>query len=209
MKLEKFTSELKADFSKIIRISLLPALMALWVTGLNAQCPLACNNLVQVSLDDDCIVEITPDMMLEGQGLPQGCLYDVQLIGANGIQLASSPNVTSAHIGQTIQVRVWLLVNGVRFNHCWGKISVEDKLPPIIECPEPITLSCWDERVFAKPAAYDNCDGLLPSSSVTILSDITNTNLDCSNRYRAIREIRYQAKDAAGNLSAICLRTIY
>ena len=34
-------------------------------TGASAQCSLVCNNLVQISLDEDCEVEINPDMILK------------------------------------------------------------------------------------------------------------------------------------------------
>ncbi|MBK9257396.1 MAG: T9SS type A sorting domain-containing protein [Saprospiraceae bacterium] len=205
MKLEKFTSELKADFSRILKISLLPALMALWVTSLNAQCPLACNNLVQVSLDEDCDVEITPDMMLEGQGLPANCTYLVQVIGANGQPIGTSPRVTSLNIGQTLQVKVWLTINGVSFNHCWGSIKVEDKLVPTIDCPAPITISCYSNMTFTNPPASDNCGSPV---TIELLSDIT-TELPCTDQFRAVRNIRYQAKDGSGNLSAICTRVVY
>lgn len=208
MKLEKFTSELKADLRRLLKIGFIPALMAIWVTGLSAQsppCPLACNNLVQVSLDEDCDVEITPDMMLEGQGLPANCTYAVQVMGPNNQPISTSPRVTSANIGQTLQVRVWLVVNGVNFNHCWGSIKIEDKLPPIIDCPAPITISCYSNMTFSNPPASDNCGGTV---TINQLSDVT-TELPCSDLFRAVRRIRYQARDASGNLSQICERVIY
>lgn len=208
MKLEKFTSEIKADLRRLLKIGFIPAVMAMWVTGLTAQqapCPLACNNLVQVSLDEDCDVEITPDMMLEGQGLPANCTYAVQVIGANNQTILTSPRVTSANIGQTLQVRVWTVVNGVNFNHCWGSIKVEDKLPPIIDCPAPITISCYSTMTFTNPPATDNCGAPV---TVTLLSDVT-TEQPCTDAFRAIRRIRYQAKDGSGNLSQICERVIY
>ena len=208
MKLEKFTSEIKADLRRLLKIGFIPALMAMWVTGMTAQqasCPLACNNLVQVSLDEDCDVEITPDMMLEGQGLPANCVYAVQVMGPNNQPIATSPRVTSANIGQTLQVRVWLVVNGVNFNHCWGSIKVEDKLPPTIDCPAPITISCYSNMTFSNPPASDNCGGQV---SVTLLSDVT-TEEPCTSPFRAVRRIRYQAKDLSGNLSSVCERVVY
>ena len=36
---------------------------------LSAQCPLNCDNLVQVSVDDNCEAVITPDVMLEDPGV--------------------------------------------------------------------------------------------------------------------------------------------
>lgn len=208
MKSEKFTFTKRTGFGRFIKMSILSAVLTLWYSGMQAQsqCPLACNNLVQVSMDEDCIVEITPDMMLEGNGLPGNCLYVVQVLGLNGQPLAPPAGyignnwVTSSNVGQTLTVRVWLGANS-----CWGTIKIEDKLAPIIACPEPITISCYDPRVFAAPIATDNCNGVVP---VTTLSDVT-TELPCTDVLRAVRTIRYQAKDASNNLSLICARTIY
>ncbi|HMU03101.1 MAG TPA: hypothetical protein PJ990_05740, partial [Saprospiraceae bacterium] len=184
MKSEKFTFTKRTGFGRFIKMSILSAVLTLWYSGMQAQsqCPLACNNLVQVSMDEDCIVEITPDMMLEGNGLPGNCLYVVQVLGLNGQPLAPPAGyignnwVTSSNVGQTLTVRVWLGANS-----CWGTIKIEDKLAPIIACPEPITISCYDPRVFAAPIATDNCNGVVP---VTTLSDVT-TELPCTDVLRA------------------------
>ena len=87
MKSEKFTLTKHIRFGRFIKMSMLSALLTIWYSGLQAQvtsCPLACNNLVQVSMDEDCIVEITADMMLEGQGLSPSCNYVVEVLGVNG-----------------------------------------------------------------------------------------------------------------------------
>lgn len=200
MKSEKFTFTRRMSFGRFIKMSMLSALLTIWYSGIQAQCPLACNNLVQVSLDEDCNVVVTPDMMLEGQGVSPSCNYIVQVLGANGQPIDTSPNVTSANIGQTLQVRVWLGANS-----CWGTIKIEDKLAPVINCPEVDTIACYDPRTFSLPTATDNCGGI---PVVTLLSDNT-TDLGCDPRYRARRVIRYQARDASGNLSAVCERIVY
>ena len=90
MKLENFTLNTFARFGMVIRMSILPALLVVAQFSVSAQCPLACNNLVQVSMDDDCVVEVTPAMMLEGV-LPAGCSYaqySVRILGANGQPLS-------------------------------------------------------------------------------------------------------------------------
>lgn len=201
MKSEKLTITKRISFDGFIKMSMLSALLTLWYSGLQAQttCPLACNNLVQVSMDDDCIVEIIPDMMLEGQGVAPGCNYVVQVLGTNGQPLPTSPNITSANIGQTLTVRVWL-----GNNSCWGSISVEDKLPPVINCPEEVTVGCWENPSFTLPTATDNCGG---NPVVRVLSDI-ETDLGCDREFRARRVIRYQAVDASNNLSPVCERVI-
>ncbi|KXK38750.1 MAG: T9SS type A sorting domain-containing protein [Saprospiraceae bacterium] len=211
MKSEKFTITKPISFGRFIKTSALLALMAMWSLSLNAQlnCPLACNDLVQVSMDDDCIVEVTPAMILEGNPSP-GCSYVVQVLAPNGQPLPPPPGytgnnwVTSANIGQTLTTRIWLGTNS-----CWGQIKIEDKLAPVIDCPADLTVGCWDPAYQAGislplPAATDNCGG---KPVVTLLSDVI-TDLDCDAAFRARRVLRYQAKDASGNLSAICEWTI-
>ncbi|MCZ2100684.1 MAG: T9SS type A sorting domain-containing protein [Chitinophagales bacterium] len=213
MKSEKFTFTKHRSFGRFIKASILSAFMLFWYTGVHAQsgqCPLSCNDLVQVSMDDDCIVEITPAMILEGQG-PSTCDYRVEVLGTNGLPLAPPPGhlgnvwITSANIGQTLTVRVWL-----GNNKCWGSIKIEDKLPPVITCFDEIIVGCYDPNyqpgvALPLPTATDNCGG---NPVVTLLSDVT-TDLECDPTFRAKRVLRYQAKDASGNLSAICERVIW
>lgn len=200
MKMEKFTTNTKTFVDKFIKNGFLSALLLLSVFGTaTAQCPLACNNSVQISLDTDCEVEVTPDMVLEGQATG-GCDYTVQVLGSNNQPIPTSPIVGAAYVGETLTVKV--SVNG---NACWGTITIEDKLAPIIDCPGDMTVSCYESSNFANPVATDNCDNSLP---VTIVSDET-TDLDCSNEFSARRTIIYQAIDDAGNESAFCTKNIY
>ena len=164
-----------------------------------AQCPLGCNNSVQISLDDDCSVEVTPDMVLEGQGT-NGCDYTVQVLGSNNQPIPNSPFVGAAYIGQTLTVKVSLGANS-----CWGTITIEDKLAPIIDCPDDMTVSCYESSNFPPPVATDNCDGTIP---VEVISDEI-VDLDCDNEFSARRTIIYQATDDSGNESAFCVKTIF
>lgn len=200
MKMEKLNTNTKTTFDKFIRSSFLSALLLLFAFGTaSAQCPLGCNNSVQISLDTDCSVEVTPDMVLEGQGTT-GCDYTVQVLGSNNQPIPGSPVVGAAYIGETLTVKVSLGANS-----CWGTITIEDKLPPSIDCPDDMTVSCYESSDFPNPIATDNCDGNI---AVDIISDET-VDLDCSNEFSARRTIIYQATDDSGNESAYCTKNIY
>ncbi len=198
MRMENFTQNLSHI---ILRGSFYGFLLMAMLFSNDAisQCPLACNNNVQVSMDDDCKVEITPDMMLEGQGVSALCNYTVEVQNAFGQPIPTSPIVNSTHIGQTLTVKVKLGLNS-----CWGLIKVEDKLAPYIDCPADITLDCYDERTFALPTARDNCS----SATVKELSNEVEDSA-CSGDTTAVRTIKYQATDVSGNKSKICTRKIY
>ena len=94
---------------------------------------LACNDLVNVSLEDDCEFVVTPDILLEGD--QYGCFdkYTVQIIGVNGANLGNT--VTKANIGQKLKTQVI----GPNGNSCWGEIFVQDKFGPEFVCGDVYT----------------------------------------------------------------------
>ena len=87
---------------------------------------LACNDLVNVSLNEDCSAFISADMFLEGG--PYGCYFNCYEVYIEGI--AGDVN------GQTLELEpgtYTVTVNDAcRDNSCWGEMVVEDKLPPMM-----------------------------------------------------------------------------
>ena len=93
---------------------------------------LTCNNHVQVSLDNTCSATIGADMILEGG--PYSC-YDNYTVSIDG----GGNTLDASHIGQTLQVTI----TGPNGNSCWGTISVEDKIAPVLECRD-VVIGCTD-----------------------------------------------------------------
>lgn len=177
---------------------LLIAFFALLSAETQAQnCPLSCNDNVEVALGPDCSAVITPDDILENPG--NGCPYTVTVYDPNGLPIGNT--VDGSYIGMTLEVRVFL--NG---NSCWGSIDVEDRFPPVINCQPTVTALCGDANAGGIPSylVTDNCD---PDPEIVIMSD-NFQDLPCGNTYTAIRTITYKAVDAAGNESATCTQTI-
>lgn len=203
MKKENFTLDPNTVLKQIARISMIPVLMILFSFQVSAQCPLGCNNNVQISLDNDCQVTVTPDIILEGQGTDPNCNYTVAVLDANENPIPGSPVVDGSYIGQTLRVRV--SIDGG--NSCWGFITIEDKLRPTIDCGDDVVIPCSQTFNPGLPIATDNCD---PNPVVTVVSDVTE-DLDCDDTptgVSAIRTITYRAEDASGNVSEPCTRTI-
>ncbi|HZV69186.1 MAG TPA: hypothetical protein VFG10_06560, partial [Saprospiraceae bacterium] len=105
----------------------------------NQSSTLACNDNVQVSVNDECEAFVSTSMILEGDvyGCFDDFLVSIQGFGSGlgGVLLNSSA------VGQTLNVTITDPATG---NSCWGTISVEDKLPPTLECRD-ITILCGEE----------------------------------------------------------------
>ena len=101
---------------------------------------MACNDGLQVSLDENCVVLITPDMILEDPQYADD-QYTVVLMNAAGEELPSA-EVGYAFVNQTLSVNVQL--NGCAAS-CWGNITIEDKLPPVLTNCENLIVACGDD----------------------------------------------------------------
>ena len=182
----------------------------------NAQCSMICNDLVQISLDDDCQTEILPDMILEGNGCPNGN-FQVQA-KINGVWTPAAGNfvATSAHINLTLQIRVKDLISG---NSCTGNAHIEDKLPPVIECEE-LFLNCavtdysaaYLDDVLHLADAYPFVDENCTSTTLTYIDSWFD--LSCGGSINGHSDIsayvirKWTVVDESSN-SATCNQYIY
>jgi len=122
---------------------------------------IACNDAVNISLDDECAVTVTADMILEGGDY--GCFddYTVSIAGANGAVIGNT--VGADHVGMTLTATV-TDPNG---NSCWGQLTVEDKIGPTLECID----------------VYTTCTGTTDpgdqvSEMVTFAGDVDGVSID-------------------------------
>jgi hypothetical protein len=142
----------KVNLTSIAKVYNLLAVVIL-ALGLNsqlsAQCALTCNNLGQLSMDQDCSVELTPDMILEGTA-PTACGALQVQAKINGAWTPAAGNyvVTNGQVNQTLEVRVRQTT--APFNSCWGYLHVEDKLAPVITCKD-VTVSCALTATYLTP----------------------------------------------------------
>lgn len=167
------------------------------LTNAQTTCSLACNGSTQVSLDEYCNAMITADMILNDQttSCPSGN-YVVTV--SNDYGDVGNP-VSGSYIGQNLYVKVTDTNSG---NSCWGKITLEDKLGPIIEsCPTaPIEVSCSDLNAYEGPIYYDPCEGY----KEPVLLRETITPLNCDPTYIKRVERTYTAYDSNGTAAPEC-----
>ena len=167
-------------------------------TNAKAQCSLACNTITQVSLGQNCQATITAAMILnDTTTLCPGAIYEVKVLNYK-IPIPTSPVVTGAYVGKTLQVEIKDLVSG---NKCWGDIKIEDKLAPTLQCGRD-TIPCFAVSTYV-PVATDGC-----GVDTILLVDEVIQPLNCNPRY--IKQIvrRYLARDIWGNTSPMCYDTI-
>ena len=102
----------------------------------------ACNDLVNVSIDGSCLAEITADMVLEGDYV---CYddYSVQLDYPFGTNTYPEGDIIDeTHIGYTFGYTLVHLISG---NVCWGEVQVEDKIAPVVDCPADVDILCTQD----------------------------------------------------------------
>lgn len=157
-----------------------------------------CKSHVQISVGQDCIIDVTPQMILAG-GPYDLDSYAVMLTDKGG---APIQNLTLGRdrLNEDITAKV---INVCTGNSCWSTIRLEDKMPPQIECLDD-TLRCNNLSEYTGPLVWDNCD---PNPTIVILDERIEP-LNCDELFvkRVIRQ--YQAFDDAGNESDICEQVI-
>ena len=105
---------------------------------------LACNDQVNISVDDACAVTFSADQFLEGG--PYGCYegYQIEIFpfgSGPAIPVAEGEAVDFSGLLGTHEYRVFDNTNPDNF--CWGYFTIEDKLAPSLVC-EDITINCDD-----------------------------------------------------------------
>jgi subtilisin-like proprotein convertase family protein len=104
----------------------------------NKQRDIECQDLVYVSLDNDCRAVLNARQLLLGNRY--GCfdLYPVNILPGGGNVL------TGAMIGMKMKYEVTDQATG---NKCWGEVIAEDKLPPVITNCNAVTVPCTTPTV--------------------------------------------------------------
>lgn len=103
----------------------------------------------------------------------------------------------------TVIIRVFEINNPSSYNECEVQVMVEDKLPPVIQCPPNQTIDCIqgmpnpDLSIYGYPLVDDNCDFTLTSDSTF--------NLDNCGEGTITR--KWTVVDESGNM-AMCTQVL-
>ena len=184
--------------------------------GQLAMTQMNCNDLVHVSLDEYCWATITPEAVLEDM-IGVNTDYAILVYYPGG---SPQPDLIFGHedIRKVYDYKIWHIASG---NSCWGKVLIEDKLPPELDChsfaircgvdPSPENLGLPIPSIFTyaihlkdtlsdgtiryKIYDWDQCGYVYLS-----YSDLTTTN-NCDSG--CIRKIirTWKAMDSLGNVN--------
>ncbi|MBT8230974.1 MAG: C-type lectin domain-containing protein, partial [Bacteroidia bacterium] len=113
---------------------------------------LACNNQVNVSLNNSCILELYPDMILEGD-FNMNEAYQLEIVDASTGEVLDGNMIAQKQLGNIFIVTVTQECGG---NSCWGTVVVEDKSITELEpyCPGSVSVTCFDFADKTNPAGY-------------------------------------------------------
>ena len=149
-------------------------------------------------LNAGCSKVINPNDLLQ---FPQTtCAGPKAGIAFNQFNVAIGNTITSAFIGQTLNVTVFDLGSGVT---CMTQIMVADTMKPLLICQNDITIGCNESFApddLPAPIVIDNCGGIINLTN----SDVIN-NLPCPQPATIFRT--WKAVDGSGN-SKTCLTKI-
>ena len=174
---------------------------------------ISCNDNIDIDLGPDCMVDVTPEMVLENFDDCTENNFEVEIF-TGGIWAPATINAD--HVNSSLDYRVY----NVDFdNYCWGTLSVEDSENPEIFCQDlyvpcllddysPATLSIAYGVVQAVPPIDDNC------LSVSLNFDDEIINFTCYGSYgnedslKSVVIRTWTVTDDSGN-SATCEQVIY
>ncbi|HHH52246.1 MAG TPA: hypothetical protein ENK91_01185, partial [Bacteroidetes bacterium] len=101
---------------------------------------IACNDTVNVAMDFDCITEVFPDQLLEGD-YPDMGIFEVTIYDENDQPIGNT--VTGDQVGLTLVAEVFDTTTG---NKCWSHINIIDIVGPPLVC-DTIYTTCYDDFV--------------------------------------------------------------
>ena len=181
---------------------------------------MACNDLVQLSMNPNCQLTFTADQFLEDQVYPDHS-YDIIIRDIEEDTIVPNGTLGYGYINKTLEIKV---VHECSGNSCWGYAKIEDKSIPDLVCPGNITVNCSNVGLLSvtgypvlppgatrTPVAgktntwllqgFDRC-----SDAYLTYTDAAQTDL-CTGPYSSIITRTWKVTDETGNTST-CQQTI-
>ncbi|MEP7269822.1 MAG: PKD-like domain-containing protein, partial [Saprospiraceae bacterium] len=117
---------------------------------------LVANDQVNITMDENCMKVISASDVIKNGGSCAELLTDITLSYPLGTNTYSPANkLDRSHLGYCM---IFSVTDKITGNKTWGKLCVEDKAPPMINCRDT-TITCFDLANFPKDGdeVPDNC----------------------------------------------------
>ncbi|NNL92686.1 MAG: T9SS type A sorting domain-containing protein [Saprospiraceae bacterium] len=184
------------QISSLIGFSFLLFSINLFSSNTNYDATISCHPNINISLNDDCESTLEASDILTVP--PHPAEPHVLILTDRYGHVVDGNLVTEEYLWTELTAKVMNTVTG---NSCWGKISVEDKNAPDIECSD-VTISCSDAGEYL-PVHSDNCT----SSSLDMIFEVKVPN-SCGRNIIKVIQREWVAEDEYGNRSEPCMQTI-
>ena len=174
-----------------------------YVNAQDTTCVLNCNDLVNISLNSNCIDTITPLDVLVRQDTAADCSgFRVDIEYPYDKYPDLHPNVVDGRLrGEKVIYSVFDTLTG---NSCWGYLLIEDKSPPQIDCT-PDTIFCY--QPIPDPE-YDSLDCGFAVRFDEISVEWTPFECTADSMFLGVLERHIRVSDQWGNYNE-CTHLIY
>ena len=173
-----------------------------------AQCVMACQQNVQVSLGQNGQAVVTPALVAPFSAI--NCSGTLTLTLFDAQQQPIPGNVLDcSRVNQTLSVRI---VHEDTGNLCWGSVIAKDYLPPVLGCTQRFIACTADTSVqsIGFPTVSDNCTPLTAANLTwaNTKTDLPCTTIQSGQNVTARIDRTFSARDAQGN-TASCVQRIW
>lgn len=175
---------------------------------MQAQCSFACNDSLQVSLEEDGDFLVTIDWLLQYKS--PGCNNQLSLVIYDKDANQVNPLITCQNVNQTLTAVVIHEPTGA---YCQTKLLIRDYLPPVLTCPPTKYVFCNDSllpKTIGYPTSYDNCFVAKNSDYKYVDTYVDSVCTAKHNGYPITGYVDrlWKLKDKSGN-EGTCLQKIY
>ena len=162
--------------------------------------PFLCKGDINLSLGDDCLLELSPEMFLTQITFASDD-YEIIVTNAQGDTLKTQ--LGPEDIGKTYNVRIGIVGGHCPDNVCWMNMLIEDKISPSILCAND-TLSCLDTLSISIDSLTTSCGNITVEVLQDEFTQLCDNDSIIGKRVRTIRLV-----DQSGNISQNCTADIY
>ena len=147
-----------------------------------------CNDLVHVTLTDNCDALFTADMGLEGN-YPCYRSLNVQINDNKG-NVVAGPElggvyISSDYAGQTLYFEIMDPLSGAG---CWGEVKVEDKTAPVFDCEGPQYVDSGNREVNGQ-VHEGSFDATLDFGVYSCFKEAGMSPISCERGYTVIKNV--------------------